>query len=92
MWRRCRLKKSVQTELYENTFDPHHPAFDEVWGFAMFLSRLRAEPETCFRQYAKKYLRRDKIDDLRAVLTACAPEGPDGKLYRLIAVATFSPI
>jgi hypothetical protein len=64
MWRRCRLKKSVQTELYENTFDPHHPAFDEVWGFAMFLSRLRAEPETCFRQYAKKYLRRDKIDDL----------------------------
>jgi hypothetical protein len=64
MWRRCRLKKSVQTELYENTFDPHHPAFDEEWGFAMFLSRLRAEPETCFRQYAKKYLRRDKIDDL----------------------------
>ena len=60
-----RLKKSVQTELYENTFDPHHPAFDEVWGSAMFLSRLRAEPETCFKQYAKKYLRRDKIDDLK---------------------------
>jgi len=59
-----RLKKSVQTELYENTFDPRHPAFDEVWGFTMFLSRLRAEPETCFNQYAKKYLRRDKIDDL----------------------------
>ena len=60
-----RLKKSVQTELYGNTFDPHHPAFDEVWGSAMFLSRLRAEPETCFKQYAKKYLRRDKIDDLK---------------------------
>jgi hypothetical protein len=30
----------------------------------MFLSRLRAEPETCFKQYAKKYLRPDKIDDL----------------------------
>jgi len=64
MWRLRRLKKSVQTELYENTFDPRHPAFDEVWGFTMFLSRLRAEPETCFNQYAKKYLRRDKIDDL----------------------------
>ena len=44
MWSLRRLKKSVQTELYENTFDPHHPAFDEVWGSAMFLSRLRAEP------------------------------------------------
>jgi len=65
MWRLRRLKKSVQIELYENTFDPHHPAFDEVWGSAMFLSRLRAEPETCFKQYAKKYLRRDKIDDLK---------------------------
>ena len=64
MWRLRRLKKSVQTELYENTFDPRHPAFDEVWGLTMFLSRLRAEPETCFNQYAKKYLRRDKIDDL----------------------------
>jgi len=53
MWRLRRLKKSVQTELYENTFDPRHPAFDEVWGLTMFLSRLRAEPETCFNQYAK---------------------------------------
>jgi hypothetical protein len=64
MWRLRRLKKSVQTELHENTFGPHHPAFNEVWGFAMFLSRLRAKPETCFGQYAKKYLRPDKIDDL----------------------------
>src|SRR6516165_9204771 len=31
----------------------------------MFLSRLRAEPETCFKQYAKKYLRPDKINDLK---------------------------
>src|SRR5262249_1992873 len=65
MWRLRRLKKSVQTELYENTFDPHYPAFDEVWGFLMFLSRLRAEPETSFNQYAKKYLRPAKIDDLK---------------------------
>ena len=65
MWRLRRLKKSVQTELYLNTFDPHHPAFNEAWGFAMLLSRLRAEPETCFKQYAKKYLRPDKIDDLQ---------------------------
>src|SRR5271169_5322463 len=65
MWRLRRLKKSVQTELYANTFDPHHPAFNEVWGFAMFLSRLRAEPKTCFEQYAGKYLRPDKIDNLK---------------------------
>jgi len=64
MWRLRRLKKSVQTELYENTFDPHHPAFDEVWGSAMFIHYLRTEPETCFDKYAKKYLRRDKINDL----------------------------
>jgi len=64
MWRLRRLKKSVQTELDENTFDPHHPAFNEMWGFAIFLPLLRAEPETSFKQYAKKYLRRDKIDDL----------------------------
>jgi hypothetical protein len=65
MWRLRRLKKSVQTELYVNTFDPHHPAFNEVWGFGMFLSRLRSEPETCFDKHAKKYLRPDKIDDLK---------------------------
>jgi hypothetical protein len=64
MWRLRRLKKSVQTELYENTFDPHHPAFDEVWGFAMFIEYLRTEPETCFDKYAKKCLRRDKINYL----------------------------
>ena len=33
MWRLRRLKKSVQTELYENTFDPRHPAFDGSVGF-----------------------------------------------------------
>jgi hypothetical protein len=65
MWRLRRLKKSVQTELDENTFHPHHPAFNEAWGFLMFLPRLRAEPETCFNQYAKKYLRPAKIDDLK---------------------------
>jgi hypothetical protein len=61
MWRLHRLKKSVQTELCVNTFDPHHPAFDEVWGFVMFLSRLETEPETCFAKHARKYLRADKI-------------------------------
>jgi len=64
MWRLRRLKKSVQTELYENTFDPHHPAFDEVWGFTMFIEYLRTEPETCFDKHAKKCLRRDKINYL----------------------------
>src|SRR5215472_2093892 len=29
-----RLKKYIQTELYLYTFNPHHPAFDEAWGFA----------------------------------------------------------
>ena len=61
MWRLRRLKKSVQTELYQNSFEPHNPAFDEAWGFAMFIHYLRTEPETCFDNHAKKYLRRDKI-------------------------------
>jgi hypothetical protein len=61
MWRLRRLKKSVQTELYENTFDPHNPTFDEVWGSVMFIHYLRTEPETCFDKHAKKCLRRDKI-------------------------------
>jgi hypothetical protein len=64
MWRLRRLKKSVQTELDENTFDPRHPAFNEVWGSLVFLHYLQTEPETCFDNHAKKYLRRDKIDDL----------------------------
>ena len=64
MWRLRRLKKSVQTELFENTFDPHHPAFNEKWGFAMFIHYLGADPETCFDQHAKKCLRRDKIKNL----------------------------
>src|SRR6516162_1413656 len=45
MWRLRRLKKSVQTELYQNSFEPHNPAFDEVWGFAMFIHYLRTEPK-----------------------------------------------
>ena len=65
MWRLRRLKKSVQTELYENTFDPHHPAFNEKWGFAMFIDYLGSDPETCFDKHAKKYLRPDKINDLK---------------------------
>ena len=65
MWRLRRLKKSVQTELHENTFDPHHPAFNEVWGFGMFMQHLGSDPETCFDKHAKKYLRPDKINDLK---------------------------
>ena len=65
MWRLRRLKKSVQTELYENTFDPHHPAFNEVWGSAMFIDHLRTEPETCFDEHAKKFLRPAKLNYLR---------------------------
>jgi hypothetical protein len=65
MWRVRRLKKSVQTELCQNTFDPRHPAFREEWGFIMFRSRLCTEPETCFEEHARKYLRADKIDYLQ---------------------------
>ena len=63
-FRKRRLKNYVQTELYLYTFNPHHPAFDEGWGFAMFIHYLGAEPESCFDKHAKKYLRPDKIDDL----------------------------
>jgi hypothetical protein len=51
-----------QTELYVNTFDPHHPAFQEEWGSIMFLSCLRFEPETCFEKHAGKYLPPKKIN------------------------------
>jgi hypothetical protein len=64
MWRLRRLKKSVQAELYENTSDPRHPAFDEAWGFTLFIHCLRTEPETCFDKYAKKCLRPDRIKNL----------------------------
>jgi hypothetical protein len=64
-FRKRRLKNYVQTELHLHTFNPHHPAFDEGWGFAMFIHYLGADPETCFDQHAKKYLRPDKIDDLK---------------------------
>jgi hypothetical protein len=64
MWRMRRLKKSVQTELWINTFDPQHPAFKEEWGDIMFLSCLGSEQETCFEKHAKKYLRPDKINYL----------------------------
>jgi hypothetical protein len=65
MWRLRRLKKSVQTELYVNIFDSHHPAFDEVWGFAMFIHYLSSEPEKCFDEHARKCLRPGKIDNLK---------------------------
>jgi hypothetical protein len=63
-FRKRRLKNYVQTELHLHTFNPHHPAFDERWGFAMFIHHLGADPETCFEKHAEKYLRPDKIDDL----------------------------
>jgi hypothetical protein len=64
MWRLRRLKKAVQTELCTDTFDPKHPAFRESWGFSMFHSYLRSEPETCFEKHAEKYLRPATISDL----------------------------
>ena len=64
-FRKRRLKNYVQTELYLYTFSPHHPAFNEVWGFGMFIDYLEFDPENCFHQHAKKYLRPDKIDDLK---------------------------
>lgn len=65
-WRKRRLRKYVQTQLSLNTFDPHHPAFDEVWGFFMFIGYLRSEPETCFEgEHARKYLRADRINHLK---------------------------
>ena len=63
-FRKRRLKNYVQTELHLYTFNPHHPAFNEVWGFAMFIHHLDSDPETCLDKHAKKYLRSDKIDDL----------------------------
>ncbi len=59
-WRKRRLKKAVQTELYVNTFDPAHHAFNEVWGFHMFLHHLQTRPERCL-DYAEKCLRRGNI-------------------------------
>ena len=63
-FRKRRLKNYVQTELHLYTFNPHHPAFNEVWGFAMFIHHLDSDPETCLDKHAIKYLRSDKIDDL----------------------------
>jgi hypothetical protein len=64
-WRKRRLRKYVQTQLSIYTFDPHHPAFNEVWGFFMFIRHVRSEPETCFDQHARKYLRTDRINHLK---------------------------
>jgi hypothetical protein len=64
-FRKRRLKNYVQTELYLYTFNPHHPAFNEAWGFAVFIDYLGSDPENCFDQHAKKYLRSGKIDDLK---------------------------
>jgi hypothetical protein len=64
-WRKRRLRTYVQTQLSIDTFDPHHPAFNEVWGFCMFINCLRSEPETCFDEHARKYLRTDRINHLK---------------------------
>jgi hypothetical protein len=64
-WRKRRLTKSVQTQLWINTFDPDHPAFDERTGLGIFLHYLRSEPETCLGVSARKCLRADKINYLK---------------------------
>ena len=65
MWRLERQKKRTQTHLSLSLFEPQSPTFDEVWGFAMFIHYLRSDPEACFDKHAKKYLRANKIDDLK---------------------------
>src|SRR5262249_22539285 len=62
---KLRLKRYIRTELNLYTFNPHHPAFDEMWGSSMFIHYLRSDPESCFDKCAKKYLRPNKIDDLK---------------------------
>jgi hypothetical protein len=55
----------MQTKLSSTAFDPRNPAFDEFWGFLMFIGCLRSEPETCFEVRAGKYLLPDKINHLQ---------------------------
>ncbi len=62
-WRKRRLKKAVQTELYVYTFDPNHPGFNKVWGFHMFLHHLQTKPERAL-EYAEKCLRAGTINYL----------------------------
>jgi len=64
-WKQRRLRRFMQTKLSSTTFDPRNPAFDEAWGFIMFIGCLRSEPETCFEQRAGKYLLPDKINYLK---------------------------
>jgi hypothetical protein len=61
MWKRRRLRNFIQSQLAAAMFNPRTPAFNEAWGLTAFTYYLRTEPETCFEQHAKTYLRADKI-------------------------------
>lgn len=61
MWKRQRLRNFTQSQLVAAMFNPRTPSFNEAWGLAAFAHHLGTEPETCFEQHAKTYLRADKI-------------------------------
>jgi hypothetical protein len=94
-WRKRRLQKYVQTQLSISTFDPIHPAFNELWGSLMFIGCLRSEPETCFEEHARKYLRADKIDYLKQKFPRLnyqsTPEWAQAVTYELITPGSQSP-
>jgi hypothetical protein len=64
-WKLRRLRKYIQTRLSAMTLNPRSSSFNETYGNVMFIHYLRSEPETCFDEHAKKYLRAKRIDHLK---------------------------
>jgi hypothetical protein len=64
VWRKRRLQRFIEVQLWTKAVDPNHPSSLETLGLAGLAMLLAAEPETGFKEYASRYLRKDRINYL----------------------------
>jgi hypothetical protein len=62
-WRKRRVQKFRQAELYKNLGNPEHPSHDETAGLLYCAATLELDPEASFNE-ASRGLRADKIQYL----------------------------
>jgi hypothetical protein len=65
VWRKRRLQKFLEVQVTRNLGDANHPSYYETLGLSVFAAALQLKPATAFEDYARDFLRSDRIEYLK---------------------------
>jgi hypothetical protein len=66
MWRKRRLQKFIQIQVFKNMADPKHASYNGIRALKTFDEILRLKPEDEFEVYADGCLRQEMIDRFKS--------------------------